>query len=473
MMKSILMLLPELGLIAFISALFMRTLFEKRFHHKITSHMAIIFSLAVVVASILAFNLSGSVFMKSYEINHASQLFKLLLSVLLFVVILLSGKAQAIPRGQKTEYLIFLACATLGMMILVSANEFLLFYIALELVAYSTYVMIPFRKDPRAAEASIKYIILGATTSAILIYGISLVAGIARSTYFADILLVAPSLFPNPLFMIGCLFILCGIFFKLSLFPFHFWAPDVYEVAPTSVVTFLATSSKATAAFMLIKVLATLGSPAILTPILITLAVLSMTLGNATAILQKDLKRLFAYSSIAQSGYIMVAALVMNQEANQSVIFYVICYAIMNLAAFLVIILIGRSMATNNPQASDLNGLSKRSPLLAFLLLVSVLSLAGIPPLAGFAGKWFLFASAVQAGYSWLVLFAVINSVISLYYYLILVKHAYVDKATLEAPIDLDYRYKAVVVCILGLLLSIGVYPTLLMDLATIAANSI
>ncbi|MBF0253902.1 MAG: NADH-quinone oxidoreductase subunit N, partial [Candidatus Omnitrophica bacterium] len=340
-----------------------------------------------LLAAVLGFSSAGAsavLFGETYQIDALSQFFKGLLSLILFLSAAFSRDLPA-DEERRPELFVFLATATLGMMILTSAVELLVFYVGLELSSYSLYVAVPIFRRRLAAEASLKYILSGAVQSAVLLYGMSLLLGLSGTTVFARMHAAA-----GPLFFLAVFMFLSGVLFKLSAFPFHFWVPDVYEAAPTTVTTVIATASKAAAAAVLLRILPALGVSGPLVTLFVWLAVLSMIIGNTAALIQKDAKRLLAYSSIAQAGYLLVAFTSGSAEGYTAVFFYAAVYAVMNLGVFLVLTAVARQAGTDRPQLSDFDGLFDRSPLLAVVLLLGLLSLAGIPPLAGFTGKWFM-----------------------------------------------------------------------------------
>jgi NADH-quinone oxidoreductase subunit N len=266
----------------------------------------------------------------------------------------------------------------------------------------------------------------------------------------------------QPAFTVGLLFSIFAFLFKLSGFPAHFWAPDVYESASTPVTSFIATASKAAAVAVLIRILSLTGLPGRMTMILGAAAFVSMTLGHCAALLQKDVKRLLAYSSIAQAGYLVVGLIAGSFEGYSSALFYAVAYVLMNTGAFFVVVSVARAENDDNPQIRHFDGLAERSPFLALILLLSLLSLAGIPPLVGFTGKWILFSAAVDRGHWFLVLWGVLNSVVSLFYYLTLVKHAYLEKPKVGGPMTLPLHWRVLGFVLLAAILLFGIFPNCL-----------
>jgi NADH-quinone oxidoreductase subunit N len=326
-------------------------------------------------------------------------------------------------NGRAEAYLL-LAVATLGMCLMASSADLVMLYLAIETTSIPLYLLAGFLKeDDKSTEAGFKYLLFGALTSAIMLYGFSLIYGFTGKTglydlsaYFGSFNLVA----------VGIVFlVLAGLAFKVSLFPFHFWAPDVYEGAPTPVAGFLSTASKAAGFAVLIRLFIAV-FPAINADwslILAVLATLTMTIGNLVALAQKSIKRMLAYSSIAHAGYAMIGVVAFSQLGIASVVFYLIGYILTNLLAFGIVGIVGRLTGSDDFQAYS--GLSRRNPTLGLAALVAFLSLAGMPPFVGFVAKFFVFSAAIEAGWTWLAIVGVINSIVGLYYYLNVLKYVY------------------------------------------------
>ena len=288
--------------------------------------------------------------------------------------------------------------------------------------------------------------------------------GMAHSTYLPDIMARLPQFLAQPLGVLAIILTLTAFFFKISLFPLHFWAPDIYEGASDATTTFIATVPKIAAAALLIR-LAMLASsaPAQLATVIIVLAAFSMTLGNLVGLIQKDVKRLLAYSGIAHAGYLMMGLLSFNREGNAAVVYYIAVYLFMNLALFYVVMLLSRR--GENVTINDLSGLARRSPLLALTLAVAAFSLAGIPPTGGFTGKFFLFVTAFKAGYLAIVIIAAVNTVISIFYYLNLVRISYSREAEELRPLVLAFHEKVLCWIFNIVIIYLGLMPFGLIDL--------
>ena len=325
-------------------------------------------------------------------------------------------------RIQQPEYYALLLASTLGMIVMAASNDLITIFLGLELMSLAIYVLVGFRRSQLdSIEAALKYFLLGAFASGFLLYGIALLYGatgstsmITMSAYLAD----SPML-GNPLFVAGVLLLLVGFAYKVAVVPFHMWAPDAYEGAPTSVTAFMSAGVKAAGFAALLRVsLRLLGDiHADWTPVLQGVAILTMTVGNVTALLQTNVKRMLAYSSIAHAGYVLVAITAGGPQGSAAALFYLAVYAVMNLGAFGVLTLLGRRHE-ERVLVSDLAGLGFRQPLLGLAMSVFMVSLGGIPPTAGFMGKVYVFGAALQAHLVPLVVVGVLNSVVSVFYYL-------------------------------------------------------
>ena len=326
--------------------------------------------------------------------------------------------------GKRAEAYLLLLAATIGMNFMASSADIIMLYLAIETTSIPMYVLAGFLlDDKKSTEAGFKYLLFGAMTSAIFLYGLSLVYGFSGSTHFVDLSNYFVSLNPVSL---GVLFlVVVGLGFKISLVPFHFWAPDTYEGSPTPVAGFLSTASKAAGFVVLIRLFVTaFANIAFDWQLLLSiLAVLTMTLGNLAALGQTNIKRLLAYSSIAHAGYALIGLVANNKLGITGVVFYLMAYILTNLAAFGIIMAFGRVTGSDDIRAYD--GMSRRSPYLGLAMLVAFLSLSGMPPFGGFMAKVLVFAGAIQAGWYWLVIIGVLNSIIGLYYYLTVLKYVY------------------------------------------------
>lgn len=331
-------------------------------------------------------------------------------------------------REKISEYFILLFSTLIGMYFMISSGDFLMFYLGLELATIPIAALAAYtHHQTKSAEAGIKLILISALSSGILLFGISLIYGATGSIYFDAIAKVYAN---TPMQVLSFIFFFTGMAFKLSLVPFHLWTADVYEGAPINVTSYLSVISKGAAAFILIILMFTVFNKIapVYNHILYLIAVLTMTIGNLFALRQKNMKRFLAFSSISQAGFILLGILGGNIMGMTAVIYFVLVYIFSNLGAFGVVSAI--STVTGKETMDDYDGLYSTNPKLSLLMMLSLFSLAGIPPVAGFFGKFFLFQSAASAGYYWLVFIAVLNATISLYYYLLVVKAMFINKNT-------------------------------------------
>lgn len=379
--------------------------------------------------------------------------FKLIFIFAAGITSLLSVDTRSIwTRG---EYYALLAVTTLGMTLMASSADLIMLYLAIETTSIPMYILAGFLKtDDKSTESGMKYFLFGALTSAVMLYGFTLLYGFAGKTniYHLAEQLQTGDLSPWLLGGVAVL-VLVGFGFKVSAVPFHFWSPDVYEGAPTPITAYISTASKAAGFVVLVRVMLAV-FPAIAgywSSILAAMAVASMTIGNLIALAQKNIKRLLAYSSIAHAGYALIGLVALSSFGAASLVFYLVAYVVTNLAAFAVVILFARSAGSE--EITDYAGLSRRSPGLALALLVALLSLAGMPPLAGFVAKVYVFAAAVESDLIWLAFIGVLNAMIGLYYYLTVLKVVYLYRSEDEdVPIPVSRPSAlALVVCIIAI----------------------
>ncbi len=401
--------------------------------------------------------------------------FKIVFLSATILVVLSSGDyIQKLP-GSRGEFYALIMSATLGMMIMAGAGDLITIYLGLELMTISFYVLVAYNlKDGHSSEAGIKYLVLGAASSAVLLYGISLLYGLTGYTQLSEIKGSLDTTL-TPASILAIVFLLAGFGFKISLVPFHMWSPDIYEGAPTPVTAFLAVASKAAAFAALIRVyLLTIGSQAFAPTgqtILLVLAALTIIIGNLIAIPQKNIKRLLAYSSIAQAGYIMVGIIAATESGVKAVLFYAMIYVFANMGAFAVTTLIGQAQGSD--EIKDYAGLARRSPLAAAVMTASLLSLAGIPPLAGFVGKFYLFSAVMSQGYTVIAYIGFVMSMVSVYYYLSVVKVMYLADGEGLPDVSVHGGSKFTMVFTMLITLAIGIYPTPLAQMAITAASSL
>jgi NADH-quinone oxidoreductase subunit N len=381
------------------------------------------------------------------------------------LVVLLSVKYLEIEEANLGEYYALLLFAGVGMMFMVSGADLIVLFIALEVMALCEYVLTGFlRSSRRSNEAAVKFFLLGAFSSGLLLYGMSLLYGIGGSTklsIIAERLRDRPA--GDPLSWVALITLLAGMYFKIAAVPFHQWTPDAYEGAPTSITAFISVAPKVASFAFIIRILFMGLWPlrAEWQALTIGVAIATMTLGNLAAITQTNIKRFFGYSTIAHVGYLLlglVAAAEGSGDGLRAIVIYLIVYAFMNLGAFAVIIIMRRRDIIGD-EIDDLSGLMSRAPALALLMLIFLLSLAGIPPTAGFIGKYFIFLSLIETGHYYLALLGVGYSVVALYYYFRLVVVMFMKRQLDEVPLATSFGLRVALGVTLGMTLLIGIYP--------------
>jgi len=411
----------------------------------------ILFSIATVAGFLPS--PTGSLFGGMYESTPLRLVMKNILNIgaLLVFIQSVTWLKKDENRERTSEYFILLISTLIGMDFMISAGHFLMFYIGLELATIPIAALAAFdRFNNKSAEAGIKLILISALSSGVLLYGLSMIYGTTGSFYFNE---VAIRLGNSNLQILGFIFFFAGMAFKISIVPFHLWTADVYEGSPVNITAYLSVISKGAAVFIFIIVLFTV-FPVILPTwqkVIYVTSVLTMTVGNLFAIRQQNLKRFLAFSSISQAGYILLGFIGGNQTGMASVIYYVLVYIFSNLGAFGVVAAI--SNATGRENIDDYNGLYLTNPRLSLVMTLALFSLAGIPPVAGFFGKFFLFTAAAEKGFYLLVSIAVLNTIISLYYYLLVVKAIFINKN--ENPVvkfNSDFPTRlAIGICVAGI----------------------
>ena len=414
-----------------------------------------------VVVSGLSLNLRGVLFSGSYQVDSLSQFFKMTVSLGFALSVLNAVRQPTLERDKASEYFLFMALSAWGLMLLSSAVELISIYLALEVASFSLFPLVPLRsEDKRAAEAGIKYIFFGGAATAIGLFGFSYILASQHTTYLIDLAQKPWAWSQAPMAVTGLTLFLCAILFKLALFPFHFWAPDVYQGSSNETAAYISTLPKVGAVAILIRFASMLKPGLEITTILAVLAAISITYGNLAALVQTDIKRLLGYSAIAHAGYVMIGLIPGTPEGTAAAAFYIFIYVLMNFACFWVVCRL--SADGRNLELNDLNGLHERSPGLALLLAVGAVALVGLPPTAGFMGKLFLLTAAWDHGYNWLIVIAALNVAVSIYYYLNLVRHAYTREAD-PAPAPISHPGFSVFwgACLAALVILFGILPDL------------
>jgi NADH-quinone oxidoreductase subunit N len=443
----------------------------------------------IAIAAGFAISMWGNepqvIFNNMLAVDNFALFFKILFLFIAALVILASVDYVNKFARFHGEYHALLLLATLGMILMAATIDLISIFIALELTAISFYVLVGFLKDDRSTEASLKYILLGGVASAVLLYGMALTFGFTGKTQLLEIAqsvqgMTLESLLASPGLIFGLVLLVAGFGFKIAAVPFQMWVPDVYEGAPTPITLYLSVGSKVAGFAVILRVFfSAFGLPEALSldwgQVFAVLGAIGMTLGNILAIQQSNIKRMLAYSGIAHSGYIMIglATLGLSQPADtigqSSILFYVVAFALADLGAFAAVIAISNKLGSD--LIKDYSGMGKLSPILSLALTLSLVSLIGLPPAAGFMAKFYIFSGAASNGLLWLVIVAVLNSAISAYYYLGVAKVMWLGKPVREGkvPSSIALRLVLAISC-LGILL-LGVAPSVMMKLAEIAAS--
>jgi NADH-quinone oxidoreductase subunit N len=425
--------------------------------------------LGVAAALVVELTLVGHTrtsFGGAYVSDSFAVLFKTFFLAVALAVLMLSARYFRDGRYYQGEYYFLLLSSFLGMLTISSSRDLLMLFISLELVTAPAWLMAGFRKrDPRSNEASLKFFLIGILSTAVMLYGMSLVYGITGSLNLTEIAraLAEES---EPVAIAAVLFVVTGFAFKVSSVPFHFWAPDTYEGSPIPVAAFLSVASKAAGFAGLLQIMFLGFRPVadLWAPVFAILSILTMTIGNLIALQQRQVVRLLAYSSIAQAGYMLLPFALVGMGADAqafgAAVLYILIYAIMNLGAFAVVL----ALARDAPGAlvSDFAGLGRRAPALALAMSMFLISLAGIPPFAGFWGKLFIFQAAIAADQVWLAVIMVLNSVISLYYYVAIVRQMYFVEVRDPRPIRAPVGVVGVAAVAAVAVVAVGVFPDLL-----------
>lgn len=488
-LESIKLLKPEIAISA---GLLLVLIFDLIFHKdkKLIPYVALLGLFASGYFVIEQFGLSGFGFatkssFKAFgmvTVDSFGAFFKLLILIAAVLIVLFSSFSGEVKKisDRLGEYYVLIFGMILGMFLMATASDFILIYLSMEMLSLSSYVLAGFTKlRDRNSEAALKYIIYGAVSSGLMLFGISLVYGLTGSTnlYIINSLLLSPQINAITL-AFAMILILAGMGFKISAAPFHFWTPDVYEGAPITITAFLSVASKAAGFAMLIRFIKTAFSAATLSDghwvmndifdwklILVTISILTMTLGNFTALWQNNLKRMLAYSSIAHAGYLLLGLVVFSNQGIIAILIYFFFYMLMNLGAFLVVMLIANKLGTE--EIDDYDGLGHTAPFLCISLAIFLISLTGLPPTAGFIGKLYIFSALIDAKMFVVAVIAVLNSVVSLYYYVRVLKHMFLVKPKIQPVIiKTGLTQTALVLLLVVPVLIFGVYFGPIVELA-------
>ena len=468
-------IMPSLVLCGFAMALLMISVFSKRGR---TTHVAWLSVAALVITGMITisgWNNPQAGFADSVLLDNFATFFSMICIVAAALTILMSDDYLRREGFPVSEYYPLILFTTAGAMWMASGTDLMTIFLGLEVLSISLYVLAGyFRNQFRSNEAGLKYFFLGAFSTGFLLYGVALLYGVTGTTKIQGIAAYVqahPGAATNTMFIAGGLLLLVGFLFKVAAAPFHMWTPDVYQGAPTPITAFMSAGPKAAAfaALMRVTVVGLDGMKWELTSLLWILAVATMVVGNFIALSQKDLKRMLAYSSIAHAGYALVGLVAWNEVGLSGILFYMLVYTFMNMGAFAVLILIGKK-GEENLTLDGVAGLGYKRPFMGVALCIFLFSLMGLPPTAGFTGKFYIFAGAVKAGFIWLAVLGVLNSAVSLYYYLrVMVQMYFKDPEEDFAWVSLNLpTVISIVISIVGVLY-LGVVPGSLMQLAKMA----
>jgi NADH-quinone oxidoreductase subunit N len=480
------LLRPELVLLATAAAVILADLFVQK-KGVLTVLSVVGLGVAGIFTALIWDEGGQSIFNNLLVVDNFALFFKVLLLGIAAIVILSSTDYVGKLTNLHGEYHALILLSTLGLVLITSATELITLYVSLEVSSLSLYALTGFLKDQKSSESSLKYLLLGAVSSAVLLYGMALIFGFTGSTQLgeiADAIQKIPSsnLLDNPGLVAGIALLVAGLGFKIAAVPFHLWVPDVYEGAPTPITGFLSVASKAAGFAFIIRVFYTaFERPDWLSldwgTVYAILAVIGMFVGNVSAIAQSNIKRLLGYSSIAQAGYLMVGLATIGMApaseivGRSSILFFLFSYALANLGAFAAIIAITNRI--NSDEIKDFAGMGKRTPVLALALTVCLVSLIGMPPASGFIAKFYIFNGAVQNGLLWLVIIAVLNSVISAFYYLRVVKVMWFNEPLAPEKVSSSGALRlALAITCLGVLF-VGILPDFVLKFAEWASQMI
>lgn len=458
-LESLLLMRQEIGLLAIIILLIIFEIFSNKKQKAAIIPFALILLAINTVLGFLPLN-SGELFGGMFRTNALLYFFKTTLSLGVLILLLQSAdwlKEKVVAENKATEFIVLILSSLLGTYFMISAGDFLMFYIGLELTTLPVAALVAYETYKRkSAEGAVKYILSSALASGASLFGISLLYATTGTIYFDAL---AEILASSNLAILGMIFFFSGLAFKISLVPFHFWTADVYEGAPINVASYLSVVSKGAAVVILMIILFTVFKPLIpvWTKIVYIVIIATMFVGNLFALRQQNMKRFLAYSSITQAGFILLGLLSVDQLGTATIIYFVAIYIFSNLGAFGVVQAI--STATNKENMDDYEGLYRTNPKLSLVMMLALFSLAGIPPLAGFFGKFFLYAAAASKGYYIMVFIAVVNATIALYYYLLVVRAMFLRKSDNPIPYFKSGNYMRLGLLIVAIgILVIGLY---------------
>ncbi|MDX1764202.1 MAG: NADH-quinone oxidoreductase subunit N [bacterium] len=440
--------------------------------------LAFLSAVGLVIAGILSYRLLGqdvATQIPGFAVDAYAQFFKVLFCTAGVLVMGISVRYLELEKYHYGEYYFIILIAIVGQMIMASGTSLMIIYVGLELMALSLYILAGlFKRNLKSNEASVKYFLLGSFSSALFLYGIVMTYGLSGSLELSVIAGQLKGGEMTGLALLAVIMMAVGFAFKVSAAPFHFWSPDVYEGSPTSVTAFMSVGPKAAAFAALLRVFTMAFGPIRMEweILFIVLAIVTMVTGNFIALRQTSVKRMLAYSSIAHAGYLLIGVVVGGETGISSVLLYLLVYTFMNVGAFGVLILLNK-VGMAGDRYDDFSGLAKVSPASAFVMMVFMFSLAGIPPTAGFAGKFYIFMGAVQGGYTWLAIIGVLNSAVSAYYYLRVIVRMYMETPAEEPALNVSIPLSAILFAGVVAVFAIGLFPEFFINLAVSSVGAI
>jgi NADH-quinone oxidoreductase subunit N len=458
------LVLTVFGMMALVTDLFIGK------NKSILVFISLIGLLMAAISSFAKFNLPVFSFNGAYIVDHLSVFFTLIFCISSALAILISvdfNKREGITVGEYYSLILF---CTAGMVLLASSTDMIMIFLGIEIISISLYILAGIqRKNKNSNEAALKYFLLGAFATGFLLYGMTLIYGSTGSTKLALIAKVISDgeIISEQLLLMGVVLLIIGFGFKVAAVPFHMWAPDVYQGAPTPVTAFMAVGPKAASLAAFYRIMSeTMPEISYSWEILLcVISVLSMFIGNLGAIMQTNIKRLLAFSSVAHVGYLMIAIIAKNSLSSSSLMFYMLTYAFMVFGAFGIVILLGRK-GEENLELENYSGLAYKHPIIAITMTIFLLSLGGLPPLAGFVAKFYIFSAALKEGFLFLVIIAVLNSAISFYYYLKVIVFMYMKEPIKEFHITLTPMTIIVIAIAAFGTIQLGIYPDPIITLA-------
>lgn len=466
--------LPELSLLGAGLVLFFFSLGKPS--SGLLKNVATALAAITLFVSLICLKSTGNLFYSAYKVDFFSQFFKVLIALGTLIVLIFADRNGDLKEESRSEYYLFLFTSVLGLMMLVSSVELLSIFVSLELSSFAVYIMVPMRKNLTASgaqvEAGIKYLLFGVMATGMMLFGMSYMYGLTGSTQLPVIAEKLALIYKEPAAVVAIILVLAGFFYKLALFPMHFWVPDIYQGASNETTAFIAAVPKLAAVALLIR-LVTLASPdgQVIVNLLMVCALLSMFYGNLSALIQKDVKRLLGFSGISHAGFVLVGLLTFKITGYATAMYYIMGYVFMNLACFLVICSVAEK--GRNVSVEDFTGLHKRAPLLALTLTVGLFALAGIPPFVGFTGKFLLLLGALKQGHLLLVILAAFNTAIAIYYYLSIVRVTFCTDSEDRGTVTSNLLNNTLAVLLIMTIIVMGVMPSKFIALTTSAINTI